>query len=88
MDMNRLGTREYLNIFPLGSYDYLNDMDWLEKHHAILEYHKNKFTFLDEEANLRKVQGIPREVTIREIPAMQLKKCYGKGCQINTSHME
>jgi hypothetical protein len=33
-------------------------------------------------------QGIPREVTIQEISAMQLKKCYRKGCQIFAAHME
>jgi hypothetical protein len=43
---------------------------------------------LDEEGNLRKVQGIPRVVTIREISALQLKKCYRKGCQIFAAHME
>jgi hypothetical protein len=43
---------------------------------------------LDEEGNLRKVQGIPKAVTIREISALQLKKCYRKGCQIFATHME
>jgi hypothetical protein len=37
MDVNRLGTKEYLNIIPLGSYDFLIAMDWLDKHHAILD---------------------------------------------------
>jgi hypothetical protein len=43
---------------------------------------------LDEEGNLRRVQGIPRAVTIRDISALQLKKCYKKGCQIFAMHME
>jgi hypothetical protein len=30
MDMNGLSTREDLNITPLGSYDCLIGMDWLE----------------------------------------------------------
>jgi hypothetical protein len=34
------------------------------------------------------VQGIPREVTIREISSLQPKKCYIKGCQIFETHME
>jgi hypothetical protein len=37
---------------------------------------------------IKKVQGIPRAVTIKEISAMQLKKCYRKGCQIFAAHME
>jgi hypothetical protein len=43
---------------------------------------------LDEEGNLRKVQGIPRIVTIREISALQLKKSYNKGCQVFVAHIE
>jgi hypothetical protein len=42
---------------------------------------------LDEEGKLRKVQVIAREVAIREISSLQLKKCYRKGCQIFASHM-
>jgi hypothetical protein len=43
---------------------------------------------LDEEGNLRTVQGIPRAVTVREVSALQLKKSYRKGCQIFAAHME
>jgi hypothetical protein len=80
--------RENLNIWPLGSYDCLIGMDWLDQHHATLDYHNKLFTCLDEEGSLRKVQGIPRVVTIKEISALQLKKCYRKGCQIFAAHME
>jgi hypothetical protein len=88
MDMNGLNTRENLNILPLGSYDYLIGMDWLDQHHAILYCHNKEFICLDEEGSLNKVQGIPRVVAIREISALQLKKCYRKGCQLFASHME
>jgi hypothetical protein len=86
--MNGLSTKADLNIFPLGSYDFLIGMDWLDQHHAILDCHNKAFTCLDEEGNQRAVQGIPRAVAIREISAMQLKKCYRKGCQIFAAHME
>jgi hypothetical protein len=88
MEMNGLNTKADLNIFPLGSSECLIGMNWLDQNHAILECHNKAFTFLDEEGNLRKVQGIPRAVTIREISALQLKKCYRKGCQIFAAHME
>jgi hypothetical protein len=65
MDMNGLNTKVDLNILPLGSYDCLVGMDWLDQYHAILDCHNKAFTFLDEEGSLRKVQGIPRVVTIR-----------------------
>jgi hypothetical protein len=88
VDMNGLGTRVELNILPLGSYDCLIGMDWLEQHHAILDCRSKEFTCLDEEGNPSKVQGIPRTVTVREISTMQLKKCYKKGCQLFAAHME
>jgi predicted aspartyl protease len=55
MDMNGLNTREDLNILHLGSYDCLIGMDWLDQHHAIIDYHNKAFTCLDEEGNLRRV---------------------------------
>jgi hypothetical protein len=88
MEMNGMNTWEDLNIFPLGSYDYLIGMDWLDQHHALLDYHNKEFTCLDEEGKQRKVQGIPKKVTIRDISSLQLKQCYRKGCQIFAAHME
>jgi hypothetical protein len=87
IDMNGLNTKADLNILPLGSYDFLIGMDWLHQHHTLLDCHNKEFTCLDEEGKLRRVQGIPRAVTIREILALQRKKCYRKGCQIITSHL-
>jgi hypothetical protein len=86
--MNGLSTREDLNIFPLGFYDFIISMDWLDKNHSILECYNQEFTFLDEKGNLRIVQRIPRAVDVREISALQMKKCYRKGCQIFAAHME
>jgi hypothetical protein len=88
MDMNGLNTGEDINIFPLGSYECIIGMDWLDQHHVILDCHNKAFNFLDEGRNLRRVKGIPREVTIREISTLQLKKCYRKGCQIFAAHTE
>jgi hypothetical protein len=62
--MNGISTKSDLNILPLGSYDCLIGMDWLDQHHVVLECHNNEFTCLNEEGNPRKVQGIPREVTV------------------------
>ena len=42
---------------------------------------------MDEEGNRKIVQGIPRAVTVREISAMQLKKCYRKCCQLFAAHV-
>jgi hypothetical protein len=68
--MNGLNTKEYLNILPLGSYDCLIGMDWLGQNYALLDCHNKEFNFLDEEGNQRKVQGIPKAVTIKEISTL------------------
>jgi hypothetical protein len=85
--MNGINTMANLNILPLGSYDCLIGMDWLDPHHALLDFHNKTFTCLDEEGNQRRVQAIPRAITIREISTLQLKKCYRRGCQIFAAHM-
>jgi hypothetical protein len=40
IDMNGINTRVDVNIIPLGSYECLIGMDWIEKHHAIIEFYK------------------------------------------------
>jgi hypothetical protein len=65
IDMNGINTKVDLNILPLGSYDCVIGMDRLDQHQTLLYCHNKEFTFLDEEGKLRKVQGIPRVVTIR-----------------------
>jgi hypothetical protein len=69
MVMNGLSTRENLNIIPLGSYCLIG-MNWMENHHVVLDCYNNEFTCLDEEGNLRTIQGIPREVTIIEVSSL------------------
>jgi hypothetical protein len=88
IDMNGLNTKVDVNIIPLGSYDCLTSMDWLEKHHAILDYYNKTITCLDEDGKQGKIQGIPRVVVVSEISAMQLKKSFRKGCQFFAAHME
>jgi hypothetical protein len=79
MDINVLNKKSNLNIIPLGSYDYLIGMDWLDQHHVVLDCYNNDFTSFDEDENLRVVQGIPRAVTIRGGLSLQLKKRFRKG---------
>jgi predicted aspartyl protease len=87
VDMKGLSTKAELNILPLGSYDCLIGMDWLDQHHALLNYRNKRVTCLDEEGNQKTVQGIPRAMVVREISVMQLKKCYRKGCQLFAPHV-
>ena len=38
-----------INIFPLGSYDILIGMDWLEEHRVKLDRYNKNFECIDEE---------------------------------------
>jgi hypothetical protein len=63
-------------------------MDWLYQHHVVIDCHNKTFTCLDEEGKLSIVKGIPRSISIREISALQLKKCFKEGCQLYAAHVE
>jgi hypothetical protein len=64
--MNGINTVAYLNIIPIGSYDALIEMEWLDVHHAILYFHNKTFTCLNEEGKHGIMKGIPRPISIRE----------------------
>ena len=77
--MDGLVTYADLNALPLGSYDVLIGMDWLEAHKVKLDCYNKTFECRDEEGNLRVVRGIQKVISIRKISAMQLKKLCRKG---------
>ena len=65
LSMNGLVTCVDLNVPPLGSYDVLIGMDWLEAHKVKLDYYNKAFECLDEEGNSRIVKGIPKVIYVR-----------------------
>jgi hypothetical protein len=67
INLNGVYTKVDLNIIPLGSYDILIGMDWLDKHQVFLDYHNNTFTCHDEEEKKSTMKGISRPISIREI---------------------
>lgn len=80
--MNGFKTQVELNVLPLGSYDVLIGMDWLEKHRVVLNCFEKTFTCLNEEGENTLVKGIPREVFVRQISALQMKRFARKGCKV------
>jgi hypothetical protein len=88
ISLNEVNTNVDLNIIPLGSYDILIGMDWLEKHHVVLDYHNKTFTCLDEEGKQSTMKGVPRPISIREISSLRVKRCFRKGCQLYAYHLE
>ena len=71
-----------LNILPLGSYDVLIGMDWLEQHHVMLDFLHKSILCTDSQGNQTNIQGIPKKVSVRRISSLQLKKCIRKGCKL------
>jgi predicted aspartyl protease len=45
--------RTNLNILPLGSYDMIIGMDWLEQHKAILDYYTKILSYRDDFGTVR-----------------------------------
>ena len=74
-------THAYINILPLGSYDLLSQMDWLEKYRVMLDCYGKTFTCVDDKSNTIIVKGILRKVTIQDIYALQMKMYVRKGCK-------
>ena len=66
-EVNRNGflTEVNLNILPLGSYDVLISMNWMEQHHVMLDCFQKSILCTDSQGNQVKVQGIPKKVFVR-----------------------
>ena len=82
VNLNGFITKVDLDILPLGSYDVLIDMDWLEQHHVMLNCFHKSILCMDSLGNQVKVHGIPKKVFVRQISALQAKKCMRKGCKL------
>ena len=87
LDMNGLVTCVDLNVLPLGSYDVLIGMDWLEAHRENIDYYNKTFECLDKEGNLKVVKGIPKVIFVRKISSMHLKNLCRKGCRVYATHV-
>ena len=85
--MSQFETQVKLNVLPLGSYDVLIGMDWLEKHQVILKCFQKIFTYLNNKGERITVPGIPRKIYVRQILALQMRKAIRKGCKVFVVHI-
>ena len=86
--MNGFRARINFNILPLGLYDILISMDWMEQHHVMIDCLHKSILCIDSQGNQTNIQGIPKEVSIRKISALQVKKCIRKGCKLFTVNIK
>jgi predicted aspartyl protease len=63
LDGQRIRTN--LNILPLGYYDMIIGMDWLEQHKAVLDYYTKILSYKDNFGTIRTTQGIPKLVSVK-----------------------
>ena len=68
--MDNFETVVKLNVLPLGSYDLLIGVDWLEQHRVILNCYDKTFTCVNHDEKQINVKVIPRKTTIRHISAL------------------
>ena len=57
-------------------------MDWLQKYKVVLDCFYKTFTYMVQDQIVRKIEGISKPVSLRQIYAMQLKKYLRKGCKL------
>ena len=69
------------NVLPLGSYDMLIGMDWLEQHRVVLNCFDKNFTRINNDRETINVKGILRKITIRQIFSLQVNRVVQKGCK-------
>jgi hypothetical protein len=75
-------TQATLNVLPLGSYDLLIGMDWLAAHKAKLDCYYKTLECVSEEGKRITLQGIRKQVSVRQISALQMRKYCRKGCPL------
>ena len=63
--MDGLVTWVDLNVLPLGSYDVLIGMDWLEARRVKLDCYNKTFECMNAEGNLVVVKGIPKVIAVK-----------------------
>ena len=56
-------------------------MDWLEQPKAVLDCYTKILSYKDNFGTIGTTQVIPKPVSVRQVSAMQFKKCIRKGCQ-------
>ena len=82
VNLNGFPMKVKLNILPLGSYDILIGMDWLGKHHVMVDCLHKSILCTYSQGNQVNIQGIPKRVSVRQISPLQAKKYIRKGCKL------
>ncbi|XP_059068640.1 uncharacterized protein LOC131859116 [Cryptomeria japonica] len=77
-----------LFVAPLGTYDVILGMKWLGQHRARVNYFDKFVECQDDFGNKVLLRGMQREIRLRQLSAMQLRRSEKKGCQIFAVKMD
>lgn len=82
ISLETFDTLSNLRVIPLGSYDIVLGMDWLEQHQAILDCKVKSINCVDDFRTAKVILGVKRPISLRTISAKQLVRCIWKGCTL------
>jgi hypothetical protein len=85
--MDGLPTQATFNILPLGYYDLLIGMVWLDTYKTKLDCYYKNLECENEEGRKVTLQGIQKLVSVRRISTLQMKKYCRKGCPLYAIHV-
>ena len=68
--LSEFETQVKLNVLPLGSYDVLIGMGWIEKHQVILICFQKTITCLNNQGERITIKGILRKISARKISSL------------------
>ena len=80
--MKYFTTSVNLRVIPLGSYEIVLGMYWLEQHQAVMDCKDKIINCLDDSRSARVIARIKRPFSVRTISTKQLARCAQKGCSL------
>jgi hypothetical protein len=82
LDLGVCTTRLKVYVTTLRAYELIIGMDWLEAHRALVDCFAKRVLCVDDEGRPVEIQGIWRNVSLRFISTMKVKRCLRKGCRL------
>jgi hypothetical protein len=82
VDLGVCTTRLKVYVTALGAYDLIIGMDWLAAHRALVDCFAKRVLCVNDEGRPVEIQGVQRNVSLRFISTMKVKRCLRQGCQL------
>ncbi|XP_057846087.1 uncharacterized protein LOC131055620 [Cryptomeria japonica] len=82
LELPSFQTQVNLYVAPLGLYDVILGINWLNEHKVVVNYEDKVVSCIDDFGNLVEILRSQRPLELRHISAMQIKKAQRKGCSI------